>query len=133
MYKELWYVGVKPTSKMVGGGAWVYNCDIFRTKQPPTNETHGTKYGYCYGGYETKIKAIEVAMFHNFVIDTPRQDPPATSRFLDGENIYSRLERLGWVRVDTYGQKDVFSKENRRMILPWDSRVAPAIHKTRPR
>ena len=57
-----YYVGVKNN----------YHCDIFRSKELPVKSTHGHKYNFCFGGYPTIKKAVQVAMYQNYGIDTPQ-------------------------------------------------------------
>lgn len=65
-YKQpRWYVGVKYH------GSYTH-CDIFKSLAVPTFESHGKLYAFCWGGYKTRKKAIEIAMYHNYAIDTPQ-------------------------------------------------------------
>jgi len=61
--KPKWYVGVKT-------GSTIYHCDIFKDHTIPTVKRY-PQYGFCWGGYPTKRKALQVAMYHNYAIDTP--------------------------------------------------------------
>ena len=63
-YKGLYYVGVKPPHYT--------HVDIFQCRDVPSQSTHGHVYAFCYGGYKLKRQAIEVAMYHNYYIDTPQ-------------------------------------------------------------
>ena len=60
--KTKYYVGVKKN----------YHCDIFRSKQEVTKETHGNRYLFCFGGYSSLKNTVRVAMYHNYGIDTPQ-------------------------------------------------------------
>jgi hypothetical protein len=62
-----WYVGIV-------NGTPYNRCDIFGSTLEPTPANHGFKYAFCFGGYRTKAKAIQVAMYHNYGIDTPQPD-----------------------------------------------------------
>ena len=62
-YKGLWYVGIKKPRYT--------HVDLFQARTTPTESSHGHLYAFTYGGYKTKRKALEVAMYHNYYIDSP--------------------------------------------------------------
>ena len=66
MKKYKWYAAVK---KMEIG---FYHCDIIKIESTiePTKELY-PQYNFMFGGYSTKRKAEQVAMYQNYVIDTP--------------------------------------------------------------
>ena len=47
----------------------ILHCKIFTSEIPPTKETHGDKYLFCYGAYSRKTQAIKIAMYQNYYID----------------------------------------------------------------
>lgn len=67
MTRKKYYVAVKCNKPR-------YHCDIIITGVEPTQKTHGHKYGFCFGGYATRRKALQVAMYQGYVIDNPTQD-----------------------------------------------------------
>lgn len=65
--KHKYYVGVKESKKSLNYS----HVDIFRDY--PKNvefDTYNGLYIFCYGGYTTMRKAVQVAMYHNYIIDT---------------------------------------------------------------
>ena len=62
MKRQKWYVGVKGN----------YHCDIFKDQPDNVTQDNYPKYNYCFGGYNTKRKALQVAMYQNYYIDTPQ-------------------------------------------------------------
>jgi len=62
--KPKWYVGVK------SGGTYIH-CNIFKDTVIPTPGRY-PEYAFCFGGYTTRRKAIQVAMFQNYYIDSPQ-------------------------------------------------------------
>lgn len=61
---QKFYVGVKKNPR--------YHCDIFRDNPDNVTEGNYPKYKFCFGGYNTKRKAVQVAMYQNYYIDTPQ-------------------------------------------------------------
>ena len=63
-----YYAAVKKN----GGGYYKYNhVDIISMDGIPS-EDKTPQYAFMFGGYKTKRKAIEIAMYYNYIIDTPR-------------------------------------------------------------
>ena len=62
MNAKQWHVGVKKG----------YHADIFKATGEVTESTHGRLYKFCFGPYRTQREAIQVAMYQNYVIDTPQ-------------------------------------------------------------
>ena len=63
-----WYAGVKKYSSG-------YNhADIFSYTGEVTEKTHGHLYAFCFGSYRTQREAIQVAMYQNYIIDTPQPE-----------------------------------------------------------
>jgi hypothetical protein len=58
-----WYVAVKARKGL-------YHCDIIKTAAAPTAQNY-PQYNFMFGGYSTRRKAEQVAMYQNYVIDTP--------------------------------------------------------------
>jgi hypothetical protein len=63
MKTNKWYVAVKASHKS--------HVDIIKDTNEPTAARY-PQYAYMFGGYRTQRKAIQVAMYHNFGIDTPQ-------------------------------------------------------------
>lgn len=61
----MYYCGLLKNTKVV---------EVFYSKNKPTPESHGKLYGFLFGGYKTKEKAIAVANY---------QYPYATIKFYD--------------------------------------------------
>ena len=65
MKTNKWYTAIKQNNKS--------HVDIIKDIDTPTADRY-PQYAYMYGGYRTQRKAIQVAMYHNFWIDT---EPPS--------------------------------------------------------
>lgn len=62
--KSKYYVAVK--SKVKG-----LHADIVRMSNEPKQEDF-PQYAFMWGGYSHKWRAIQVAMYQNYIIDTPQ-------------------------------------------------------------
>lgn len=48
---------------------------IFRSKTEPTTENHPINIRFCWGGYYTRSKAEQVAMYQNYIIENDWNKP----------------------------------------------------------
>ena len=64
-----YYVAVKDSA-----GYRLAHVDIITAEVTPTRESHGNRYEFAIGGFPTKMKAVEVAMYQNYVIDSPERE-----------------------------------------------------------
>lgn len=62
-----WYTAVK-----ICNSSRFYHCDIIKIESniAPTQVDY-PQYNFMFGGYSTKRIAVQVAMYQNYVIDTP--------------------------------------------------------------
>lgn len=67
MKRYKWYAAVK-----IINPSRFYHCDIIKIESniTPTQADY-PQYNFMFGGYSTKRKAVQVAMYQNYVIDTP--------------------------------------------------------------
>jgi len=67
MKKYKWYAAVK-----VRAESYLRHCDIIKIESniTPTQADY-PQYNFMFGGYSTKRKAEQVAMYQNYIIDTP--------------------------------------------------------------
>ena len=63
MKTNKWYAAIKKNNSA--------HVDIIKDTDTPTPDKY-PKYSYMYGGYRTQRRAVQVAMYHNFYIDTPQ-------------------------------------------------------------